>query len=854
MYPSKDRLIRSGYVFLYLTLTVVGWEHLGSDLVSEQPEIQLFDPSPASYRPLRVNNVVDIDIDGSIDETIWNQAPVIDDFYLANQDPGAMDSTKHRTEARFAYNDRGLFAAFTLYQPPELYAQSLSSRDSGGLNRDFVTIGLDTSGEGRYGYYFTVCLGGTQIDGTLTHPRNFVSTWDGAWWSQTQKVPHGWTAEVFIPWNILNMPNVDSERRIGLYLARNLHAISEHYASPRIHWRSPTFLNVLRPMLVSGINNEYQLSTFPYASYTSDVLQDESKSRAGVDVFYRPSPNFQLTGTIRPDFGTVESDEVVINLTAYETFYPEKRLFFQEDMDVFRISSNQNTPFALLHTRRIGAPPVRPPLQDGYRFDESALRQASDIEIATKLSGNAGRWRYGLLGALEGDTGLLAHSSIDSKMMRINAQGREFWVSRLLYEDASEGNKSIGLLTTHSAHPQISSNTAALDGKLAFRDGQIWLVSQAAISDVEGKERGLGYFTSLRYQPSVNSTYRLTKTRVDKQFDLSQLGFLPRKNQDHLSTQVNYLQYEKGAFRELNFGLEFQDGQNLDGQRTQRNINLSTFLIAQNNHVFWAGVFYHPSVIDDLNSYGNGAFQLDDRLFAGVDYGSDTTKRFSTYQWISTGHSFFEGDWFQAHFSFLYRPLDRWNINMQSFYTIDNGLVLHQGDRRFMVYNTDSVNMTLNTEFFLTARQYLQVGWQWRTLRANSRTLMEKEQDSVNLNAIQPDFELNTGDFAISRMNFQVRYRLEIAPLSDLFLVYTKGTELPDALGRSFGRAFRETFDYPTSEYLVFKVRYRFDAGRVLSGRGREQSTSHYSRNLRNKRYSIIDQWRPSSESTHMSF
>ena len=102
----------------------------------------------------------------------------------------------------------------------------------------------------------------------------------------------------------------------------------ERYSFPALPFSQARFISAFEPVLLEGVNPKQQWEVYPYVSATSDEIRNEADGRGGIDVAWRPSSNLQLTATVNPDFGSVESDDVVVNLTAYETFFPEKRLFF----------------------------------------------------------------------------------------------------------------------------------------------------------------------------------------------------------------------------------------------------------------------------------------------------------------------------------------------------------------------------------------------------------------------------------------------------------------------------------------------------------------------------------------------
>jgi hypothetical protein len=182
-------------------------------------------------------------------------------------------------------------------------------------------------------------------------------------------------------------------------------------------------MSVLAQMQASGVGPRRQLEIYPAASHTIDEISGSAEYRVGADVSWRPSSNIQVTATLNPDFGVVESDDVVINLTAFETFLPEKRLFFLEGRKVFQTTprsrvrgpsgtgSRQTTstfspePTTLLNTRRVGGPP-RIDIPSGVDVAGVERGKPSDLLGAVKVTGQSGQFRYGALAAFEDDVRL----------------------------------------------------------------------------------------------------------------------------------------------------------------------------------------------------------------------------------------------------------------------------------------------------------------------------------------------------------------------------------------------------------------------------------------------------------------
>ena len=768
-------------------------------------ESHLFGDRPDAFYPIRVSNNVRVAIDGRIEEEVWANLPVHSTFYVANDRPENMVESEFSTQVRIFYNDNGLYVSFDLEQDPETYVQRLSPRDSGGLGRDWVSIGIDTSGDGHYGYFVTVCLGGTQLDGTIQPPRKFSRTWDGVWWGKAIKTSTGWSSEMYIPWNVLNMVSSPDERNIGLYLARQIAHVDQHVVWPKIHLQSPVFFEMFQPMVLQNVGSKPQLTLFPYMSSINDLISDAGEFHYGSDVYFRPSPNFQFTGTLRPDFGTVEADDVVINLSAFETFFPEKRLFFQEDMDVFKTNSDH---YNILHTRRIGSPPIRPEIPQGAQFDFSQLRKASDIAVATKISFAVNQFRFGVLSAIEEDTKF--HAMLNGEKLSLQSKGRDFLVLRGIYEKSGSVNRKIGFMATRMDHPLRSANAIGFDSLLKWGNGKYQWMAEVVQSDTTRNQTGIGFQSDIRYQPQGTHRYTVSMGMQNPDFDVNALGYGQRNNVRGIGANAEFQHYDYGIVKESNTVVNAIQLENFDGEKINSGLNATSFIILKDLNVLWFGIFRDFNRIDDRSSYGNGSFQKPGNYSWGMDFGTDSNKRFSTYQWMSFGRSSFGGDSVSGSFSFQMRPFDRWNIRMQSNFDYSEGFLLHSYEKNFMRYDSQQLKVDFANEFFLTSNQHLRLDLVWNAFKADANAPYVLPSNSVKLQQVAADFQLSDEDFAISRLNLQIRYRWEIAPLSDLYVVYTRGASLPDALGKSFVDAFAETFDYPVAEFVAVKLRYRF--------------------------------------------
>ncbi len=450
---------------------------------------------------------VEIKIDGKLDEAIWETLPEYDNFRVI--EPDTLIVPPYATRVRFFYTMRGLYVGIDMVQPADTLISRLSGRDDFQVNRDSVGLTLDTSGEGRYGYWFEVALGDSISDGTLLPERQYSRNWDGPWRGASDKTDDGWTAELMIPWSTVSMPNDDGQRRMGLYMSRKVAHRDERWGWPALPRTQPKFMSALQTLEMTGVAPRQQYNIYPFGSVTTDEVDNKTRYKAGVDIFWRPSTSTQLMATLNPDFGTVESDDVVINLTATETFFPEKRLFFLEGQEIFVATPRAETrtfgvgrggaPYTMVNTRRIGGAPREPELDDNHELDERELLKPVELLGAAKVTGQSGRFRYGVLAAFEEDYSLPGVLNED-EFVAIDRDGNDYGIARLLYEDSVAGAyRAIGVLSTAVLNPERDAIVHGIDFHYLTADAKFKMDGQTFLSDITDEQTGYGGFVDFEY-------------------------------------------------------------------------------------------------------------------------------------------------------------------------------------------------------------------------------------------------------------------------------------------------------------------------------------------------------------------
>lgn len=745
-----------------------------------------------------------IEIDGRVDEAVWRDQPVLGQYRVL--EPDTLAAPTYATELRMFYTDRGLYAAFDLEQPPETLVQRHAPRDAFDVNRDTIGLNLDSSGSGRFGYWVTLALGDGQMDGTVLPERQYSREWDGVWYGATGRTDRGWSAEFFVPWSQMAMPKEDGVRRINLYSSRKVAHLDERWGWPALPRSLPRFMSLWQPIELQGVDPHQQWSVFPYASTTFNRVGDD-QSKAGMDFFWRPSSNFQATATLNPDFGTVESDNVDVNLTSQETFFPEKRLFFVEGQEIFTTTSRADgggpQRLAVVNTRRIGGRPPTPPLPPGVELPRREELTPADLLGAAKATGQIGRVRYGLLGAIEDDTDLTADDG------NVYTQtGRDFGVFRMLYEDSINATyRGLGFVSTLVNHDDSDAVVHAADFKYLSQGGQWNLEGQYLYSDRDESGDGTGATFDVEYAPRQGLKHTLRLSDFEPGLDINDLGFQIRDDLRFINFSSEWIKSGYTRIRDTKLTGWYAYGENDAGLDIRGGIGSSFELNRNNRDKLFVSAAFFPGRWEDRESFGNGTFSINDRWRVESSYTTDTSRQLS----LTAQLDYDGGDLYGANIrkwaGLNWQPRDNLKMTLGIEHVDVDGWLLHQEDRNFTAFRGERWQPDFAVDYYPTAKQQLRLVLQWVGIRALEDRFYTLQSDPGEL-IEGPKPAGPTDDFSISTLNFQVRYRWQIAPLSDLFIVYTKGDSRRPGLNE-FGDLFQESWQDPLADQLVIKLRYR---------------------------------------------
>ncbi len=427
-------------------------------------------------------------LDGKDDDALWRETPAITQF--RQHDPVEDGAPRFRTEAKVGYDARHLYVFVRAFDPsPDSVMAFLSRRDA-RTQSDYIHLMVDGYMDRRTGFRFSSNPLGVKRDFYISNDGNEDASWDGVWDVVTAVDSLGWTAEFRIPFSQIRFPDASSHT-FGFAIWRDVARHNERISWP-LYRRSRTgFVSQWGEVSgFEGIASPRRLEVLPYSVATNaprpvgNAFERKQTIAFGADIKYGVTSNLTLDGTVNPDFGQVEADPAVLNLSAFEQFFQERRPFFLEGAGIFNFAGqgNGNGSGSLFYSRRIG----RSPQLSGTYWDQDNP-QNSTIIGAAKLTGRtAGGLNVGFLNAYtQQETG---------------AQGRtiepatNYLVTRLS-QDLRDGNSGVGMMLTATnrfldadsrAYLRESAYAFGVDARHRFWRNNYQVSGSAVLSRVGG--------------------------------------------------------------------------------------------------------------------------------------------------------------------------------------------------------------------------------------------------------------------------------------------------------------------------------------------------------------------------------
>lgn len=622
--------------------------------------------------------VEEIAVDGHLNESVWQGEGY---SALVQKEPNEGAAPTEKTSVWIAYNEQGIFVAAKCYYSDSTTCTGGIARRDEMVQSDWFWFWIDPNKSGHNGFGFAVNPDGSMIDRKLYQDIYSDDSWDGVWEATAKRHKDFWAVEVFIPFNQLRFGMKD-EYVMGVNFERYILRKAEEDYFAMVPDMEAGFVSKFGLLTgITGIKPPARFHILPYlmgkATYLSEgqdsPFYDENKYKgsAGIDLKYGLTGDLTLDLTVNPDFGQAEVDPAEINLTAFETYYDEKRTFFIEGSDIFRFGDNPtggvwncywNEPY-IFYSRRIGREPKGSITHSGF-VDRP---EQTSILGAAKLSGQIGNYTLGHISAITDreyaridSSGTIFDEEIEPRTYYgILRSGREF----------NEGNQGLGFMATGVTRDlrtdelsQINNQNAlvfGLDGWSFLNKERDWgVMGKVAYSHVNGTEERI---LSLQQEPahyyqspdfeyvSLDSTltslsgymtrFAVKKTKgnvgfhsalgvISPGFETNDLGFTWVTNVINMHVAAGYSWFEPtNWFRNANVWLMTSRNYDFEGRQLFEQYYATTYINLLNYWSISSWLQITPDGLDLHDTRGGPAIAYHGYKAAFLELSTDTRKK-----------------------------------------------------------------------------------------------------------------------------------------------------------------------------------------------------------------------------------
>ena len=748
---------------------------------------------------------MDIKIDGVLDDADWSSAREWTKYYESM--PFSLAEPKHFQKVLIHQDEKGMYFGFINEQPRESIRANKHERDDEMGNADKAGLAIDFDGDGLTAYGFTISAGGSISDGIYRNENEANYDWDADWDSATHIEGDAWFAEMFIPWSIAPMKSQKGDvRKVKLSFWRMVREEYRVNTSIKGNPRQEKFMSLFHEYEFQNYSVS-KLDFFPFINVTENRILEDLDTKVGAEIFWKIDSGKQLNVALNPDFGQVESDELVVNFSSSETFYSDKRPFFSENHSLFDVKGYRF--FYLINTRRIGAAPdYNCSKYSGATENacESGKVGISDIDYAIRYTQQDESLDFGFLGASEADTEF--------------SQGRDFYAVRTR---KNSDNYSIGYLGTYTQRPVLDREADVHSVDLTYRPtdkvriDSIYMTSNVDQGLDGAKKSGDAFRFRLTASPRKGRWHDMGIFFFDEEIDISDMGYQITNNWLFVGNQ-NGLKFSDYDDSSIFLSNAFELGFSYEGNADLDKAGVSTYLT-------YEGSFRNTTNIEFTNFYRTSSkdFWITRDSLASPyikkpeNYGTmlqfmGPSKEFFNYvlqinrekgtQWMSSALGFQTSYMAMADFA----PRDNLSFSLMYHHSKEDNWLNWIEDNLLGTYAKKQRTTVASLNWFGGDKHELRVKAQMVAFTTRQpKAYLGDISGSLN------PVEMTLPPFSLSDLAFQIRYRYEIMPLAYLYVVYSKGGRIlefdrEDSLGELYKRPWND----PQADNFTVKVRYRF--------------------------------------------
>jgi hypothetical protein len=738
-------------------------------------------------------------IDGVLDEPEWANAISRNEFFQTS--PFNLERSVDETVGYIFSNKDGIYVGFINKQSNSSMLSKKTLRDEMTSLSDKNSINIDFDGDGNKAYILAVNLGDSLFDAIKIKTGDFKTDWDGDWIAKTKRHDGYWVSEFYLPWNLVLMNQPSGDKRTIKYTFLRYKAKEQTWVSSSGSMASrPDYFEKLDSLEIANYTKS-KLNFFPYISVNQNSVTKFDDNKVGAEIFYNSGTGKQINATFNPDFGQAESDDVVINFSAQETFYSEKRAFFNENQSLFNINNYDR--YSVMNTRRIGSAPSYECAQENNSEEcENAKKNYSDIDYAIRYTQKSGNTELGFFTAQENNESF--------------SVGKNFYAIR---SRTDLGNKTLGYMMTHV--DDSFNNTSATVNVIDYvnvKSDQLTYFTDLLFSKKDD-DSSFGYRSQFNYQPSNFSSVSGSVLYFDKNFQLNDFGYLRRADWIHVGLGGGYKKIDfaiDSPINQIDMNIDFNYDSDTDGNTNPIRIEQKNEITFKNTSKLKFDLGIKTSGKNTTITRKNSDFpfiKINKKKNITLDFEAINYK-FWTYDWrisFEKGEKqkTFNSDGYEREFYKIagsYFPNDNLKLSLQYRIRKEDEWLIWTEDNKFGLFDSEQDTISIGLNWFRGNKHEIRLKGQFVSLQAdNPRSLVSDQKGYL----YESDESIKA--FTQGVASFQIRYKYEIAPLSYLYLVYSKGGRNYDedeALSRS--EIFEEPWNNPSDEVYSIKFRLKY--------------------------------------------
>jgi len=741
----------------------------------------------------------EIIIDGKLDEVEWNQAKQITTFYEVF--PYTLDAVEDiKTVILIQESEEGIFIGFKNYQSNESMRSQSHQRDNERSIADKNGVTIDFDADKLSGYQFFVSSSGSIGDATYRNENERSYDWDADWLSAATTEEGVWYSEMFIPWKVAPMKSQSGDKRkVRMAFYRMLAGPQRVIATIKGSSYENLYLSVFNDYEFTNYQSS-SIDFFPYLTINENRIEAEVDNKVGAEVFWKIDSSKQLNAAFNPDFGQVESDDVVVNFSATETFYSDKRPFFSENHSLFNVTAWRF--LYVINTRRIGGEPD----YDCSKFDEiqedNCINNkvgANDIDYAVRYSQQGESLDFGFLGASEADENF--------------SRGKDFYSVRLR---TKVDDLTIGYLGTHVHRPVIDRTAQVNSMDFDYRPSSVLRLNGLLVHSKVEDKNGYGFDFGLGYDPDKTRRFGFGLYYFDENLDVNDMGYLNRNDWLMFGGRYQIRQTDFSAdsllrSRQYEFGWSLKSDSSFNKEPSAIRFSIDNSF--KNSSEFKFGTFYRVTGRDNRITR-NSALAPFINMPKGYGFEMDFNGPRENFLRYSVDAKRQKGDSYSGELGWTssYRgsvsisPIETLTAKLSYRHTKETNWLNWVNDNLLATYDRKQRRTTASVQWVEGTKHELRVKAQMLAFTArNPKAYLGDTYGNLN------PYQFSLPPITVSQLAFQVRYRYEIKPLAYLYVVYTKGGRVSmndeeDSLNELYKRPWND----PQSDNFTIKVRYRF--------------------------------------------